>query len=191
MPPTHPTGKELLMTFEKIIDGILAVEKGYVDHPADRGGPTNYGITQAVARSNGYSGDMRAMPEAFARQVYVKRYITEPGFDTVHHINPAIGEELIDTGVNMGPGRAAEFLQKWLNGFNADNRLGGDLFVDGRLGPQTFNMLTRFISWRGQAGVVAMVRALNGSQAARYLEIAEGNKSQRAFLFGWISNRVV
>lgn len=29
------------MNFDRIIDGILAKEKGYVDHPADRGGPTN------------------------------------------------------------------------------------------------------------------------------------------------------
>ncbi len=178
------------MSFEKIIDGILAVEKGYVDHPADRGGPTNYGITQAVARSNGYGGDMRYLPPEFARQVYFKRYIAEPGFDKITSIDSAIGEELIDTGVNMGPGRAAEFLQRWLNAFNADNRLGGDLFVDGRLGTQTFNMLSAFIAWRGKQGSIAMVRALNGSQANRYLEITEGNKTQRAFVFGWISNRV-
>ncbi len=29
------------MTSDEIVDRIIAVEKGYVDHPADRGGPTN------------------------------------------------------------------------------------------------------------------------------------------------------
>ncbi len=47
------------MNFEPIIDAILRAEQGYVDHPNDRGGPTNHGITLAVARANGYDGDMR------------------------------------------------------------------------------------------------------------------------------------
>lgn len=37
------------MNFEPIIDAILRAEQGYVDHPDDRGGPTNHGITLAVA----------------------------------------------------------------------------------------------------------------------------------------------
>ena len=35
-----------------------------------------------------------------------------------------------------------------------------------------------------------LLRALNGLQAARYLEITETNKTQRRFLFGWIKERV-
>ena len=31
---------------DEMIDDILRREGGYVNHPADRGGPTNYGITQ-------------------------------------------------------------------------------------------------------------------------------------------------
>ena len=31
-----------------IIETILQREGGYVDHPADKGGPTNFGITQAT-----------------------------------------------------------------------------------------------------------------------------------------------
>ena len=178
------------MSIKTIIDGVLAVERGYVNHPKDRGGPTNYGITETVARANGYVGEMFDMPESFARQVYEKRYIIEPKFDLVLQIDAVIGEELIDTGVNMGPGRAAEFLQRWLNGFNNENKLGGDLFVDGRLGNESLTMLRKFLAWRGQAGSKALFKGLNGIQATRYLEIAEGNKSQREFLFGWVSNRV-
>jgi len=178
------------MNFDKIIDSILAVEKGYVDHPNDRGGPTNFGITLAVARANGYQGDMRSMPESLARSIYAQRYIVEPKFDQVAALDLPVGHELIDTGVNMGPGVAATFLQRWLNGFNTDNRMGGDLFADGRIGPQSLAMLTAFLKWRGPLGAQTLLKALNCVQGARYLEIAENNKSQRAFLFGWASGRI-
>lgn len=178
------------MSFEQIIDEVIRVEKGYSDHPADKGGPTKDGITLAVARANGYQGDMRDLPDALIRAIYFKRYIIEPKFDQVGAVEMRIAEELIDTGVNMGPSRAAEFLQRWLNGFNDTGSRYADLFVDGRLGAITIDALRAFLKWRGQEGIKVMLKALNGVQATRYLELTENNKSQRAFLFGWIRNRV-
>jgi lysozyme family protein len=178
------------MNFDPIIDGILAVEKGYVDHPNDRGGPTNYGITVAVARANGYQGNMRDLPIGLARSIYERRYIVEPKFDQVAAINADIATELIDTGVNMGPSRAAEFLQRWLNGFNSGGSRYAELFVDGRLGPVSLEALKAFLKWRGVEGGKVMLKALNGVQGTRYLEITEANKSQRDFLYGWIRERV-
>ena len=52
------------------IDEVIAREGGYGHHPADRGGPTNFGITQAVARANGYAGDMRKLPRTLAETIY-------------------------------------------------------------------------------------------------------------------------
>ncbi|APW38954.1 hypothetical protein RD110_18535 [Rhodoferax koreense] len=178
------------MNFDTFVNNIIAVEKGYVDHPDDKGGPTNYGITLAVARANGYQGDMRDLPVDLARKIYGARYISEPKFDQVAGINMEIAMELIDTGVNMGPGKAAEFLQRWLNGFNDTGSRYADLFVDGRLGPVSLAALQAFLRWRGMEGIKVMLKALNGVQAARYLEITEGNRSQRAFLYGWINQRV-
>ena len=62
----------------RTIDAILRAEGGYVNDPADKGGETNYGITVAVARANGYTGPMRDLPVAMARAIYTARYITEP-----------------------------------------------------------------------------------------------------------------
>ena len=46
------------MTIDTLIDGVIGREGGYSNHPADRGGPTRWGVTEAVARANGYRGDM-------------------------------------------------------------------------------------------------------------------------------------
>lgn len=175
---------------EKIVDDVIKAEAGYVDHPNDRGGPTNFGITLAVARANGYTGDMRDLPLALARTIYKRRYIDEPKFDQVLAVHEGIGTELIDTGVNMGPSRAAEFLQRWLNAFNGQGSRYPDMFVDGRLGPLSIDALRKFLSWRGQAdGGSVMLKALNAAQAICYLEIAEANKTQEDFIYGWVRNR--
>lgn len=179
------------MSIESIIDGVIKAEGGYVDHPNDRGGPTMYGITEIVARANGYTGPMRQLPRSLAEVIYMRRYVVEPRFDQVAQIHEGIGVELIDTGVNMGPARAAEMLQRWLNAFNARGSRYADMFVDGRLGPISLDALRRFLEWRGHAsGGVVMLRALNSAQAMRYLDIVEANPTQEDFIFGWLANRV-
>lgn len=181
---------QLAAIIKRVVDEVLRAEGGYVNDPADKGGETNFGITVAVARANGYKGAMRDMPEAVARAIYTARYITEPKFDQVLAVHKGIGAELIDTGVNMGPHRAAEFLQRWLNGFNDTGARYATLFVDGRLGDISLAALAAFLKWRGQDGATVLLRGLNGVQAERYLSITEANKTQRRFLFGWIKERV-
>lgn len=171
----------------EIIDRVIAAEGGYSNNPNDRGGETMYGITKAVALANGYEGPMRDMPIAFARAVYRQSYVTEPGFDKVALLSKPIAAELVDTGVNMGPRKAAEFLQKWLNGFSATPV---DLVVDGKAGAATRDALKSFLDRRGKEGEEILVRCLNASQAMRYLEITEANKPQRTFLYGWVKERV-
>lgn len=178
------------MNFEAFIDRILANEQGYVDHPDDRGGPTNFGITLATARRNGWQGEMRDLPESMAREIYRKRYIVEPGFDLVAQLDAAIAAELIDTGVNMGPARAAEFLQRALNAFNQQGSRYADVFVDGNVGPSTLDALKAYLRWRGDAGRKVLLAALNCLQGVRYIELAENNPSQESFAYGWILNRV-
>jgi lysozyme family protein len=178
------------MNFEKTIDDIVAREKGYVNDPADSGGETNYGIAKAVARANGFAGDMRDLPIALAREIYRKRYITEPQFHLVADLSAAIAAELVDTGVNMGPGQAALFLQRWLNAFNLNGSQYGDLFVDGRIGGVTLAALRAYLDWRGAQGETVMVAALNSVQGARYLDITEAAPKNERFAYGWIFQRV-
>lgn len=179
------------MNFDKIIDDVISREGGFTDHPSDRGGPTMYGITQSVARANGWRGDMRDLPLEFAQAIYLGRYITIPAFDKVAAVNERVGAELIDTGINMGPAVAGTMFQRWLNGLNLRGSRFQDVFVDGRIGPVTLDAFRNYMRWRGDEGAEVMVAALNGTQAVRYLEIAEANPSQESFLYGWLRSRVL
>lgn len=176
---------------EDIITRVVQREAGYVDHPSDRGGPTNWGITESVARLAGWQGNMIDLPESFARDVYRRRYVLTPSFDKVAYTSVAVGEELVDTGVNMGPAVASVFFQRWLNAFNQRGRRYEDLFVDGRIGPATIKAFNGYVDFRGQEGEDVMVAALNAVQGNRYLEIAENNVTQEDFIYGWIRTRVL
>ncbi len=54
--------KESEMNIEQYLDELIKREGGYVTTPADRGGATKYGITEAVARANGFKGNMQDLP---------------------------------------------------------------------------------------------------------------------------------
>ncbi len=130
------------------------------------------------------------MPREFAAKIYTQRYIIAPKFDQVAAISEKIAMELIDTGVNMGPTKAAMMLQRWLNALNARGSKYADIFVDGALGPVSLECLRKYLAWRGKDGETVLFRGLNASQAMRYLEIAEGNSTQEDFMQGWMLNRV-
>jgi lysozyme family protein len=176
-----------MRTIEEAIDDLLAREGGYVNHPSDRGGPTKYGITEAVARRSGYHGDMRNLPESWARAIYRRDYWDRPGYSEVAKLSVPIALELLDTGVNMGRGTAGQFLQRSLN--ILQNNLPR-LTTDGSVGPATRAALERYLRARPKDGEAILLKALNSLQGARYIEIAEANESQRDFVNGWLAHRV-
>ncbi|WP_069338318.1 glycoside hydrolase family 108 protein [Sphingobium yanoikuyae] len=176
-----------MATINAIIEEVLANEGGYVNDPRDAGGETNFGITIATARANGFTGPMKAMTRDFARGVYVKQYVVAPGFDKIAAISQAIGAELVDTGVNMGPKVAAQFLQRALNGLNNQGKDYADLLVDGSAGQKTRDALTAFLKKRGAEGERRLLLLLNALQGERYLSLCEGRAANEAFLFGWLA----
>jgi len=99
-------------SFAQSLAHVLRHEGGYVNHPADPGGPTKYGITLAVYRESGRPGataaDVRAMTVAEAGAIYRARYWDALCCDAL----PAgLDYAVFDYGVNSGVGRAARVLR--------------------------------------------------------------------------------
>lgn len=112
---------------ESIIDDIIRREGGYVNHPADRGGPTKYGITaqtlgnwRHLARA-ATNNEVAELTESEARAIYRQQYIIEPGFDKI--TNPELMALLVDSGVHSGPKQAVKWLQIAL-GVSSDGVIG-------------------------------------------------------------------
>jgi lysozyme family protein len=175
---------------DELIEEVIAREGGYVNHPADRGGATNWGITEAVARRLGFTGDMRTLPRSDAAAIYKRLYWLSPRFDAVAERAPKLAAEMFDTGINMGTGTATGFLQRALNALNREGRDYPDLKVDRAVGPATLAALNAFLNKRGKASEGVLLKAVEALQGAHYLNIAEARPSQEAFVYGWLANRI-
>lgn len=178
------------MDVDALIDEVIAREGGYSNHPADRGGPTRWGVTERVARAHGYRGDMRDYPREEAVCVYRRLYWLRPGFDKVAELAPRVAAELFDTGINMGPEVAISFLQRGLNALNRGAVDYADIPLDGRLGPGTLAALAGFRRARGAKGEEVLLKAIEALQGERYVELAERRPANEAFLYGWLANRL-
>lgn len=180
----------MIPAIAKMIEATIGKEGRYSNHASDTGGETMWGITIAVARANGYTGPMRDLPRARAVQIYYQQYAVKPGFAAVAEISEAIGEELFDTGVNMGPAVPAKWLQQWLNVMNQRGKLYADITADGKIGPATLNALRAYLRARGAEAEKVMIRALNCSQGERYRSLGENRPANEDFVFGWLRTRV-
>lgn len=173
-----------------IIVALMKREGGFVDHPSDRGGATNYGITEQVAREHGYKGDMQALPVTLARDIYLKTYWQALQLDDIGARAPALAVAMMDLGVHSGTGRAARFLQRLLNVLSNGGQRWSPIKVDGCIGTQTLMAMDAMIKLRGGKCGDDLATAINALRLAWLVDLAERDVSQQAFAQGWI-DRVV
>jgi lysozyme family protein len=176
---------------DQLIEALIEREGGYVSDPADHGGATCFGITEAVARAQGYAGSMRQLPREEAARIYARLFWLRPRFDEIAKRTPRVAAELFDTGVNMGPSVAITFLQRALTALNRNAGDYPDLLPDGRIGDRTLAAFDSFLKLRGPAsGETVLLRALEALQGERYLRLAERRPANETFLYGWLANRL-
>lgn len=164
---------------DSILDGILTREGGYVDNAADRGGPTNYGITQATLSAwlgrPATIAEVQALDAATAKAIYTKNYYTGPHLDQLPDL---IQPVMLDAAVNSGPGHAVKWLQQVLN----DNG-HGPLTVDGGIGPATIAAANAAVAAMG----TGLNRALIEMRRTFLQQLAVNDPSQQQFEKGWMN----
>lgn len=169
-----------------IVGSVLAVEGRYSNDPNDPGGATNHGVTEQVARSNGYTGDMRALPVEAAERIYTKGYIEGPNFHQVIAMSPAVGEKLVDAGVNAGTGRSARWFQEALNQLGRDGADYPKVAVDGKLGGETISAYRALERKRGRVKACELaLKLLDVQQGAHYMRL-----NKPTFIVGWADHRL-
>lgn len=151
-------------TVEDLIEDILKREGRFVNNPVDKGGRTDYGISE-VANPEAWKDDKVTLDEAKA--IYVKKYVEGPGFLAVP--DDHLRAQLVDFGVNSGPLFAIQKLQIVLG-----------VPQDGKLGPNTLEALAK----RDPREVSNLLMA---ERLRMFARIVQRSKNQAVFLAGWVN----
>jgi lysozyme family protein len=164
------------MSDDELLEAILRREGArFSVHPADPGGPSKFGITQAtLARSRGRpvdTAEVAHLSEAEARAIYRALYIEEPGFGKIQ--DPRLRALVVDAGVLHGVKRAARWLQEALGG----------LEIDGVIGARTLAA----VNGLGEGETREARKRLLARRYRALAAIVAGDASQAAFLPGWIA----
>jgi lysozyme family protein len=173
-----PQVAERATSIAKMIDDVIRREGGgtYVNHPADKGGSTKWGITLATLAAwrdspDTTSHDVRNLTKAEARSIYLGKYYREPGIDK---LPVGIQPFVFDAAVNHGPSRAIKFVQEECagEGFNPGA-------IDGIVGPKTIAAAREFDRH--------FLDCLIFRRDNFYRNLADRDPSQRVFLVGWLN----
>ncbi len=128
-----------MSNFERAFAALLVNEGGFT---VDEGGQTRYGITEAVARANGFTGNMRELPLETAKAIYAKEYWL-PICDQLAY---GVAFQVFDAAVNSGAGRAIAWLQHAC-GVNVDGTPGAQTIAAARAA-NPCELVIRFNWWR-------------------------------------------
>lgn len=158
---------------ECVIDGLIEREgRAFTNHPADKGGPTKFGITQAtLAKWRGRpvsAQEVEALAETEARVIYRELYICGPQFQRI--ADAILRNHVVDAGVNHGVGWAARRLQE-----------AAGVQADGILGPISLRAINE------ANGPKTMHLAFCARRYAKYARIVAADPSQLVFVRGWVN----
>jgi len=153
------------------------IEGGYVDNPADPGGPTNHGITQRVysawlARNGCADADVRYISYLQTAAIYQQRYWGPTRCD---QMDAPLDLVVFDGAVQHGVMSIVRILQQRVLGFDPRE-------VDGIVGPSTLAAIDA-------EPAVMLASKLIEARRMVYAAIVRRDPTQAVFAHGW-SNRM-
>jgi Putative secretion activating protein len=179
-----------MKTDAQIIDDLIRREGDrFTDHPADRGGPTKYGITQATLlawrrRTDPAAivtaSDVAALEELEAFAIYRQMFVVDPGFERIS--DDTLRGFLVDATVQHGPDDVIPWLQA-----------AAGAKVDGKLGPLTAQKVNATNLRALFAELVAVRCSYYGQLVTRDPRLADAKRAgfrlQAENAYGW-ANRL-
>ena len=150
--------------FDRCINIILRNEGGYVNHPLDPGGETNFGIAKRFYPDL----DIKNLTKEQAIEIYRRDYWRPMALDKIN--NPELVLQIFDMGINAGIRTAIKIIQRIVA-----------TTEDGDCGPITTGLINR--------SLVDLAERYKDERKKYYCSLCRKNPSQAVFLDGWF-NRV-
>lgn len=162
------------MTFERALEVTLGFEGGFSHDPIDRGGATNYGVTQAAYDRFRKANRLRPRSVELIDQVEILALYRLNYWLTAHcdELPPRLAMCVFDSSVNHGPRTAIKLLQRALH-----------IHDDGIFGSQTRTALFH-------CDEAEVIRRYLDARQDFYDDIIERDPTQIRFARGW-RNRVL
>ena len=163
-----------MTAFEDALKLTLGFEGGVSNHKEDRGGLTNFGVTQnAYDRFRRLTGQyLRSVVDISDLEVMTIYRVEYWQASHCDDMPARIAMCVFDAAVNHGPGRAIRLLQEALN-----------VPADGVFGPRTKDALER-------SDEADTIRRFLDARQDFYADIIERDPTQIKFAKGW-TNRVI
>lgn len=171
-----------MIDIEQVLTELLDREgRTYTNDPADRGGPTKFGITQArlaVWRQRAVlPEDVEELTESEARAIYRAQYLTDPGIYKI--ADPYLLVLVFDCAVLHGPGRAVRWLQQALG--TVDDGVFGTVTETLANGTDAVRTYQRVLARR-----VRFFGEIIADDPERRRATAAGYRLQAKFAKGWL-----
>lgn len=163
---------------EEVMEHIFNVEGGYVNHPSDKGGATNFGITRATLRRHRgkrvTNQDVKNMTLQEASEIYEKNYFKKANLHKIKSL--ALQTIFMDQVVNRGVKAGSKLIQKSYNNYLKSEGLNKKkLVVDGIIGPKSLRAINN------NTYVVELTFEFIKVAQLAYIGIAKRNNSQVVF----------
>jgi len=175
-----------MANFDEAFNITMGNEGIYSNDPNDAGGETYRGIARRYnPQWKGWKiiDDTKPDIDFYRMDSIVRRFYETRYWDVnlLDEFPQSIANEMFDTGVNMGIGRAAKFLQESLNYLNRDETLFTDLVVDGVIGSATLHALSKM----DKSDKKIILIMLNVCQGRHYMNYMKKSSTQEKYARGW------
>lgn len=162
--------------FQLSISYVLGNEGGYVNKSLDRGGPTNFGITQMTLsdwlKRPVSAEEVKSMTNDEAKEIYLHtRWLP---LMCGRYPFQGMATCVLDASVLFGLSASVKFVQR------AMNMMGEQLVVDGKMGSSTFNAL----SVKGNRD---FIRTFHYVLTEKINDIVARDPSQNLFKGSWMA----
>lgn len=147
--------------FKRCIEVVLRNEGGYINHPSDPGGETNYGIAKKFYPDL----DIKNLTKEKAIEIYYNDYWKPMNLELISDADVIL--QVFDFGVNAGKKTSIRLLQRTLN-----------LEDDGILGPVTLAAVNN--------SDPSLIDKFKRRRKIFYMNLASKKPQLEVFLRGWL-----